>query len=116
VLMASIKIPPAWAWLGTVRLSISSDATITQALQIRRSYYRTVYGYDWNDTTDPWKVYDVSVPTWVNDLRTLEFGQVYWISMTQADHTLSEGDGTRWMASSSNSQWPPATYLRTSVR
>ena len=110
VLMASIKIPlhgPGWELFA-----YPSQVTqpITRALQSIAGYYSTVYGYDWNDTTDPWKVYDVSVPTWVNDLRALEFGQVYWISMTQAITLYLKGDGTPAMASSNSSQWPPATY------
>jgi len=40
-----------------------------------------VYGYAAADEADPWKVYDINVPGWVNDLTALEYGQGYWINV-----------------------------------
>lgn len=61
---------------------------VTQALLSISGYYTTIYGYDFGDSDDHWKVYDVTVPDVyhevVNDLKTLEFGKGYWINVSQA--------------------------------
>ncbi len=55
---------------------------ISEALQSINGHYATVYGYEATDTTVPWKVYDVSVPNWVNDLDQLRYEQGYWINVS----------------------------------
>jgi hypothetical protein len=83
-LMASVKIPlygPGW---NLFAYSVHATQPVSAALLSIQGYYTTVYGYEPTDTTDPWKVYDTSVPTYVNDLETLEFGKGYWINVSQA--------------------------------
>lgn len=48
--------------------------SVTVALDPIKNSYTTVYGYNANDTADPWKVYDKNAESWVNDLFNLEFG------------------------------------------
>ena len=63
---------------------VETSRTITQALTSIDGLYTTVYWYDGSDPLDPWKVYDVSAPAWVNDLSILQFGEAYWINLLQA--------------------------------
>jgi hypothetical protein len=83
-LMASIKIPlhgPGW---NNFAYAAQGSQPITQALLSISGLYTTVYGYESTDTFDPWRVYDVTVDDWVNSLRRLEFGQGYWINVSQS--------------------------------
>jgi hypothetical protein len=83
-LMASVKIPlygPGW---NNFAYSVHVTQPVSEALLSIQGYYTTVYGYEPTDTTDPWKVYDTGVPTYVNDLEVLEFGKGYWINVSQA--------------------------------
>jgi len=114
-LISSIEIPlygPGWN-LFAYPVARPPHA-VTETLCSLDGYYSTVYGYDAQDTTDPWKVYDVGVPDWVNDLEVLEFGQQYWISVTRAI-TLRLRGSSDWgmaadMGSAINLQLPPATF------
>jgi hypothetical protein len=91
---------------------------VTEALLSISGYYTTVYGYDVTDDTDPWKVYDVTVPEWVNDLHELEFGQGYWINVSEAITLFLKGSSdsifqrVHWVVQAivSHLQSPPATY------
>jgi len=83
-LMASIKIPlhgPGW---NLFAYAAQQTRPVTQALLSISGYYTTVYGYDTSDPSDPWKVYDVPAPKWVNDLHVLQFGRGYWINVSQS--------------------------------
>jgi hypothetical protein len=83
-LMSSIRLPltgPGW---NLISYPIRTTQTVMQALLSISGYYTTVYGYEADDLDDPWKVYDVTAPEWVNDLATLEFGKGYWINVSQA--------------------------------
>jgi hypothetical protein len=53
---------------------------ISQALLSIDGHFNIVYNYDASIPTNPWKVYAVSVPSWVNDLHSMEFGKGYWIN------------------------------------
>jgi uncharacterized repeat protein (TIGR01451 family) len=117
-LMSSIEIPlhgPGWDIFPYL---VQGARPVTEALQSLEGYYSTVYGYHPQDTTDPWKVYDVGVPDWVNDLIVLEFGEGYWISVTEQITLYLTGGG--YVTSNSNHKvitkaavslpMPPATY------
>jgi hypothetical protein len=83
-LMSSIEIPlyaPGW---NLISYPVPGTRPVTEALQSIEGHFSTVYCYDVRDTVDPWKMYDVTVPDWVNDLRILEFAHGYWISATDA--------------------------------
>jgi hypothetical protein len=82
-LLASVKIPlfgPGW---NNFAYPVQATQTVTYALLSINGYYTTVYGYVPTDTTDPWRMYDVNVPSLLNDLETLEFGKGYWINVSQ---------------------------------
>jgi hypothetical protein len=96
-LMASVKIPlygPGW---NNFAYSVHATQPVSEALLSIQGYYTTVYGYEPTDTTDPWKVYDTSVTTYVNDLEVLEFGNGYWINVSEAI-TLHLASGVSSMA------------------
>jgi hypothetical protein len=83
-LMSSIEIPlygPGWDLFA---YPVQATPFVTEALASIAGSYSTVYWYDGSDTVDPWKVHDVSVPLWANDLSTFKFGEAYWISLTQS--------------------------------
>ncbi len=107
-LMASVEIPlygPGW---NLFAYPVQATRPVTEALLSLNGYYTTVYGYDAQDVTDPWKVYDVSAPGWVNDLVKLEFGHGYWIQVSRAITLMLNGEtlSAAWV----NQLNPPATY------
>jgi hypothetical protein len=57
--------------------------SIADALSSISGKYGKIYGYQADDTSDPWKIYDPSVPPYVNDLTTIEPGFGYWINVDQ---------------------------------
>ncbi|HUW09769.1 MAG TPA: hypothetical protein VM537_08565, partial [Anaerolineae bacterium] len=101
-LLTSFRVPlyaPGW---NLFSYPVRTPQPVAEALVSVSGVYSTVYGFDATDATDPWKVYDVSAPGYVNDLNKLEFGHGYWISVTQAisihfGSGLDEGDA--WAAS-----------------
>jgi hypothetical protein len=40
--------------------------------------FTTIHSYEPQDRANPWKVYDVDVPGWVNDLTQLGYSRGYW--------------------------------------
>ena len=64
-------------------MASATTRPVTDALISIVGFYTTVYSYRPADAQDPWKLYDVTVPDWVNDLRTLEFGRGYWINVSK---------------------------------
>jgi hypothetical protein len=112
-LMSSYEIPlygPGW---NNVSYPLLESRPVTQSLLSISGFYTTVYGYDATDTTDPWKVYDVTVPDWVNDLSVLEFGRGYWINVSETITWCLRGDSAASTLAGSGSQsgqGPPATY------
>jgi hypothetical protein len=113
VLMCSLEIPlygPGW---NLFAYPVQGTRPVTQALLSISGYYTTVYGYDATDTTDPWKVYDVTVPDWVNDLNVLEFSHGYWINVSEAITLCLRGASAPSAPAGSSPQsmqGPPATY------
>jgi hypothetical protein len=83
VLAAGIDIPLPEATWHLIAYPIAGSRPVTEALQSIAPYYATVVGYDGNDPANPWKVFDTKALPWVNDLKDLQFGQGYWISVTQ---------------------------------
>lgn len=118
-LMASAKIPlygPGW---NLVSYPVPGTRTISEALRSISGTYAIVYGYVVTDTIDPWRVYGIGAPAYVNRLHTLRFGQGYWISVTEpitwhlggnsAQQALDVGDAQSPQGIH-NMQDPPATY------
>ena len=83
VLVAAVDIPLYTQGWNLFSFPVPYTSTIKDALQsLPAGSYGTMFGYDSENLSDPWKVYD---PTpgmeWVNDLSQLEFGESYWISV-----------------------------------
>jgi hypothetical protein len=75
-----IRLYPGW---NNVSYPVYGTRPVTESLASIAGYYGQVYYYDPTDGLDHWKLYDPSVPGWVNDLSALSFGRGYWISVTQ---------------------------------
>jgi hypothetical protein len=94
-------VEPLGVLSATARLNIRPNTNFT-----------TIHAYIQADQRDPWKVYDVDAPYWVNDLKQLEYGRGYWFIVPFGGGTaalykpqqpsLAEGAPT-----------PPATYYGT---
>ena len=41
--------------------------------------YTRLFAYDTTDVDDPWEVYDIDVPAYVNDLQELTAGRGLWL-------------------------------------
>jgi hypothetical protein len=93
-LLASVRIPlygPGW---NLVAYPIPGAKPVADALASIAGFYSTVYGYVPDDPGGIyWKIYDASMPPFLNDLQVLEFGHGYWINAT-ASVTLYLNGGT----------------------
>ena len=65
-----------------------TSKTVADALTSIAGKYTKVYTYNAFDDADPWKVYDVTLPPFLNDLSQIQAGRAYWIYATQ-DCTLT---------------------------
>jgi len=97
---------PGWNMFGW---PLQASQAVTLGLDSIDGYYKTVYYYD--AQTKVWELYDITLPPILNDLDTLNFGQAYWITVTQdvtlTLSTLSSGEPSQPMESLPP---PPATY------
>lgn len=62
----------------------SSTVSLPGALASISGSYDKIYAYDQSDTTDPWKTFDPTAPSMVNDLTALGPGRGYWLNVTAA--------------------------------
>jgi hypothetical protein len=111
-LMASIEMPlygPGW---NQFSYPAQGSKLVTQALASIDGSYGIVYGSALTDTLDPWKVYAVNVPMWVNDLAAIDFGKTYWISVTRSI-TLAMSGGASAPSSVEGLPSPPMTVYGT---
>jgi hypothetical protein len=111
-LMSSIPIPlegPGWNLFGW---PVPESRGVMTALLSISSAYTTVYGYDASDSFDLWKMYDVTVPAYANDLAELEFSRGYWINISPSvPITLwVKGASAAGQAGIEGMPYPPATY------
>jgi hypothetical protein len=109
VLMSSLEIPlnsPGW---NLFAYPVEEARGVTEALLSISGYYTTVYGYK-GTRPDPWEVYGVGAPAWVNDLHELEFGHGYWINVSDALTLYLKGGSGSLVMSGSAFPYPPATY------
>ena len=109
-LMSALEIPlygPGW---NLFAYPVQGTRPVTEALISVSGYYTTVYGYEPTDTADPWRIYDVTVPDWVNDLHELQFGRGYWINTTQAITLRLRGASAAQTAQAIDMTGPPATF------
>ncbi len=82
-LMSSREVSLPSAGWNLFAYSLERSLPVTDALRSLDGFYQSIYGYYSLDVDDPWKLHDVGVPSWVNDLQTLEVGHGYWITVTQ---------------------------------
>jgi hypothetical protein len=120
-LMASVKIPlygPGW---NNFAYPVHETRLVTEALASISGYYTTVYGYEPADAVNPWRVYDMRAPEWVNKLSVLEYGKGYWINVSESItlHLTSGASeaGAEGMLRPDQgelgSPWPPTTVYGT---
>ena len=83
-LAAAVDVPLYTKGWNLFSYPIANSRPITEVLRsLPADSYGTIFGYDSEDLSDPWKVYSPTVGMeWVNDLSQLEFGESYWISVT----------------------------------
>jgi len=82
MLAASIDIPFYTAGWNLFAYPVPETRPVRTALASIAENYSTVFTYDNRDSADPWKVFDASAPDWVNDLKTLEYGNGYWVNVS----------------------------------
>ena len=120
-LMSSIQVPLYNAGWNLFAYPVRASRPVTEALSYiggrsgQRPKYTTVYGYVGANTPDPWQVYDVDAPDWVNDLKNLEYGRGYWIYATEPITILLKGGWSSLPPQAANYLAngipdPPATY------
>jgi hypothetical protein len=111
-LLASVRVPLRYPGWNLISYPLRETQVVTEALASIEGQYAIVYGYDGGDPVDPWRVYAVDVPGYVNDLHELVFGRGYWISATEAV-TIHLSSGVSADGVSDPLAGPPATYYGT---
>ena len=61
----------------------SASVSLPDGLASITGKFNKVFAYDAADTADPWKTFDPSAPSVVNDLRSMGPGKGYWIEMKE---------------------------------
>lgn len=79
VLMSSAGLRAGWNLLSYPWPTPTIAITEGMKLVGGTGKFTTVYGYDPSDAADPWEVYDIGVPAFVNDLSLLRYGRGYWV-------------------------------------
>lgn len=118
VLMYSIDLQLSGQGWDAIGYPVQGSRPIQKALSSIGPYYKIVYYYDAFEVApfQQWKVYgQPPVPTWINTLTELRFGQSYWISATHMTSvTLKLKDATideiQPAATINRGQVLPATY------
>jgi len=85
VLVTTVEVPFYRRGWNLFAYPIPDERPVAEALGSITGSYSTVYGFNSANPDDPWQVYDANAPQWVNDLDKLklEFGNGYWISVTE---------------------------------
>lgn len=78
---ADTAIPLRQGW-NLVGYPSQTARPVAEALSFIDGCYAVVRTFDARDTADPWQMYDVNAPTYVNDLAMLKPGRGYWIYVT----------------------------------
>ena len=121
-LIATVDIPVYVAGWNLFSYPVPESRPVAEALASVEGRYSTVYGYDGEDPANPWKVYNVGAPEWVNDLKRLEFGRGYWINASEpitvqlkvattiTNTTVARPIGSISAETASGRRPPPAIY------
>jgi hypothetical protein len=108
--MYSVEIPlygPGW---NLISYPILESQPVAEALLSISGYYTTVYGFEASDQDDPWRVYDVTVPDFVNDLDVLDHAHGFWIKVREPITLYLAGGESPMLAPEAILPGPPATY------
>lgn len=115
--VSTIHLCAGWNLVG---YPLAQPRGVATALSSIAGRYSRVFGYDPADPADPWEVYDVAVPSWANDLVTMQPGRGYWIYATaDADLTLENAGAAPEVAITSpeeNAVVFAPTEIRGSIR
>jgi hypothetical protein len=107
-LMSSYPVPLTYAGWNNVAYPIQENRSVTEALSSISPTARMVYHYA---GPHGWQVYAPNVPPYVVSLSAFEFGQGYWLSVTQPITWFLKGaTPTGRIESPQNAQLPPSTY------
>jgi RHS repeat-associated protein len=87
----TIHLCPGWNLIG---FPSDNSRPVASALSSIAGQYQRVFGYEASDTADPWELYDVSIPSWANDLQVLRPGHGYWILATAETDLRIVNDGS----------------------
>ena len=77
----TIDLRAGWNLVG---YPAQSARPVAEALASIDGSYTQVQTFDPTDPADPWKIYDVDLPVYANDLALMEPGRAYWIHVTTA--------------------------------
>ncbi len=81
-LPASVTFELCTGW-NLVGFPAGQARPVRNALRSIDGKYIRVMAYESYDADDPWKIYDVEVPSWANDLAELRPGRAYWVLATE---------------------------------
>jgi hypothetical protein len=98
---------PGWNLVG---YPLPYSLPITQALSPLEGFYRMVYDYDATNPVDPWRIFSVGTPSWVNDLRELKPNRGYWIYATENISWTVPTQAIATAAYANQFLYPPAVY------
>jgi len=109
-LFSTVEIPlygPGW---DIFAYTVQTSRPVAEALLSIDGKYNTVYWFNGADPVDPWKVYATGVPGWVIDLSVLQFGEAYWINLTESVTLRLKTGMSAPLTAPSGYPAPPATY------
>jgi hypothetical protein len=107
VLMSSLNLRTGWNILNYPWAAPTPVREAMAELNAEEAF-TTVYGYEPANSTDPWKVFDIDVPDWVNDLSELRYGVGYWVNILVGSNGQAAAQ-----TQAANLPTPPATYYVT---
>jgi subtilisin-like proprotein convertase family protein len=108
VLMTSVPLSNGW---NLFSYPWQERTILDEALRrLNAGSYTTIYGYDPANTAQPWQVYDISAPPYVNSLRYLDYGRGYWLNIEGLTTAQTARAATLSADLAAQVPTPPATY------
>ncbi|MFN8488977.1 MAG: RHS repeat-associated core domain-containing protein [Caldilineaceae bacterium] len=83
---ATTNIPLCNGW-NLVGYPLAATRSVNTALASIQANYLRVFGHDVTNISDPWAIFDTTVPAWANELQVMEPGKGYWL-YAKANTTL----------------------------
>lgn len=94
-LLARLEIPlqSGWNLIGypLPTPDLAARPSISESLKAIDGSYSIIYGFDPDQPSAPWQVYDPNAAAWANSLKTLEFGRGYLIHVTEPANLSLDG-------------------------